>query len=84
MVLQVKKAEKFSILLSPGHPGFFVCGRMSRFGLTMKKVILLRILINATTKTLYAGRDTLWYQTYDGFARNFQKTNNVLFFRYLL
>mgnify|MGYP000140774308 CR=1 FL=1 len=30
---------------SPGHPGFFVCGMMGRFNLTMKKVSLLLLFI---------------------------------------
>ena len=40
--------------LSLGHPGFFVCGRIGRFGLTMKKVLPLLIFT-----TLALGQDTL-------------------------
>ena len=45
-----KTLFKFWLIVSlhnPGHPRFFVCVRMGRFGLTMKKVYILLVFIFA-------------------------------------
>jgi len=47
--------------LPPIFVGFFVCGRMGRFGLAMKKVALLLI-----TTILQGQPDTFWTRTFGG------------------
>ena len=50
-----KTLFKFWLIVSlhnPGHPRFFVCVRMGRFGLAMKKVYILWFSLSVSLKNL--------------------------------
>ena len=57
--------------------GFFVCGRMGRFGLTMKKVYILLVFITAIPQ---GQPDTFWTRTFGGinsdYSRSIQQVSN--------